>query len=77
MDIHGTLSENLRATLKSVLRFRSLPVHKDTFAYWHDLLNHGQNEIRNGHPSPEVSELVRKLGMELMERRNWQMNAGR
>jgi microcystin degradation protein MlrC len=68
MDLHGTLSENLRAAMKSVLKYRGKPVHSDTLGYWEELVSHGRKAIRQGNPSPEVSELVRRLGIELSER---------
>ena len=68
MELHGTLSENLRAAFKSVIKFRGKPVHSDTLSYWELLVTHGQKAIRQGNPSPEVAELVRKLGIELSER---------
>lgn len=68
MEMHGTLSENLRAAFKSVVKFRGRPVHSDTLSYWEQLVSHGRKAIRQGNPSPEVAELIRQLGIELSER---------
>ena len=68
MELHGTLSENLRAVFKSVQKFRGKPVYNETLSYWDQLVTHGHKVIRQGNRSPEIAELVRKIGVELSDR---------
>ena len=47
MKLHGSLAHNLEAALKSARRLRGHPVHKDTEAYWVELLAHCRAEKRS------------------------------
>lgn len=38
MELHGTLAYNLRLALDSSRRLRGHPVHRDTLAFWSDLI---------------------------------------
>ena len=68
MDLHGSLKDNLQATLRSVTRYRNQAVHDDTRSFWDHLLRYAQAHISDGNPPPDVVELARKLALELIER---------
>jgi len=68
MDLHGSLKDNLQATLRSVTRHRNQVVHRDTRAYWDHLLRHAQSLIGDGKAPQDTAELARKLALELIER---------
>jgi hypothetical protein len=68
MDLHGSLRDNLQAALKSVSRHRNRTIHKDTRDYWNCLLQHAQTHIGPENMDRDVSELTRKLCLELIER---------
>ena len=38
MEIHGTLAFNLQMALDSSKRLRGHPVHRDTLAFWSELI---------------------------------------
>ena len=38
MELHGTLVYNLQLALDSARRLRGHPVHRDTLAFWSDLV---------------------------------------
>ena len=38
MELHGTLAYNLQLALDSSRRLRGHPVHRDTLAFWSDLI---------------------------------------
>jgi hypothetical protein len=47
MILDGTLAQNLEAALKSARRLRGHPVHKETQAFWMELLAHGRAQLRS------------------------------
>src|SRR4051794_32629372 len=63
MKIEGSIRSNLISAITSVRRWRGRPVHKDTIAYWHGVLEHGRRveSARLGEP---VGELVAELESE-------------
>jgi hypothetical protein len=70
MKLHGTIAQNLQAALQSAKRFKGHPVHKDTLAFWAELLAHGRVEIRS-RPAAETAEievLLAQLQAELTAR---------
>jgi len=68
MELHGTLPENLRATLASVRRHRGHPVYQDTLDYWEQLLDYARDLVRKGKVGAEAAELTRQISLELLER---------
>ena len=68
MELHGTLPENLRATLASVRRHRGHPVYQDTLDYWEQLLAYARDLVRKGKVGAEAAELTRQISLELLER---------
>jgi hypothetical protein len=68
MILHGSLSDNLRATLASIRRHRGRDVHADTMDYWEQLLAYARETLRKGRSGPEVADFTRQIGIELAER---------
>ena len=68
MELHGTLPENLRATLASMKRHHGHTVHRDTLDYWEQLFSHARDAVRKGRAGPEVTDLVRQIGIALADR---------
>lgn len=60
MKIEGSVRSNLISAITSVRRWHGRPVHKDTLAYWHAVLDYGRRSL--GEP---VAELVAELDSEL------------
>jgi hypothetical protein len=60
MKIEGSIRSNLISAITSVRRWHGRPVHKDTLAHWHGVLDHGRRSL--GEP---VAELVAELEGEL------------
>lgn len=70
MELAGTIEDNLRAAVKSAQRLRSFPVHRDTLAYWTELLVYAQVEQRRWAPvgNPEIEMWICLLRAELSAR---------
>jgi hypothetical protein len=68
MDLHGSLSDNLQAALKSATRHRNVAVYSDTRDYWDRLLLYAQSLSGGEGATYEIAELARKLAFELVER---------
>jgi hypothetical protein len=68
MELHGSLPENLRAILASMKRHHGHNVHCDTLEYWEQLFSHARDAVRKGRAGPEVTDLVRQIGIELADR---------
>lgn len=64
VELHGSLSRNVGAAIRSARRLRGRPVHEDTIRYWNALLDHvrWQETVSS---SPEVNQLVADLESEL------------
>ena len=65
MKIEGSIRSNLISAITSVRRWRGRPVHKDTIAYGHAVLDHGR-KVEAGHLGEPVGELVAELESELV-----------
>jgi hypothetical protein len=66
VKIEGSIRSNLISAISSVRRWHGRPVHKDTIAYWHSILDQG----RRSSTSPlgeSVAELVAELEIELAQ----------
>jgi hypothetical protein len=62
MKIEGSVRANLISAITSARRWRGRRVHKDTFAFWLGVLEHGRRAGPLGEP---VAELVAELEKEL------------
>ena len=63
MELHGTLAHNLQMALDSAKRLQGHPVHRDTLAFWSDLIGEARarraaGEVRD---VPEVERLIAEL----------------
>ena len=65
--MHGSIAHNLSAAIESVRRLRGHPVYPDTLRFWERLLNHARQS--SAEAQPEIGQLVRKLEMQLADRR--------
>ena len=64
MKIEGTIRANLLSAITSARRWRGRPVHRDTIAYWHAVLDQGRRS--NAEPlGLSLGELVAELEGEL------------
>jgi hypothetical protein len=66
MKIEGSVRSNLISALTSVRRWHGRPVHKDTIAYWHFVLDQGRRSSTTVLGEP-VAELVAELETELAQ----------
>jgi len=66
MKIEGTIQANLLSAIVSSRRLRGQPVHKDTIAYWHAILEQGRR-AGVGPFKNDVSHLVDELAVELAQ----------
>jgi hypothetical protein len=67
VKLHGSLTTNLQIALQSARRLKGRPVHKDTLAFWAELLAHGRAEIRSRSAS-DAAEIETLLAA---SRRSW------
>jgi len=66
MKIHGSIRSNLISSIVSVRHWQGRPVHKDTVAYWHNVLEQGRRSNAGAFGEP-VAELVAELETELAQ----------
>jgi hypothetical protein len=64
MKIEGSVRSNLISAIASVRRWHGRPVHQDTLAYWHAVLDQGRR-VDTGRLGEPVAELVAQLESEL------------
>jgi hypothetical protein len=38
MELHGSITQNLQAAVESSRRLKGHPIHRDTLAFWSDLI---------------------------------------
>ncbi|MEO7278065.1 MAG: hypothetical protein ABIW33_08585, partial [Sphingomicrobium sp.] len=64
--IEGSIRSNLISAITSVRRWQGRPVHRDTIAYWHAVLEQGRRveTERLGEP---LGDLVAQLETELAQ----------
>ena len=69
MELHGTLVYNLQLALDSARRLRDHPVHRDTLAFWSDLV--GEARARGSAEAVpddlDVQSLIGKLEAAIVE----------
>ena len=69
IELDGTLADNLRAAIQSADRLSGHPVHKDTLAFWHELLAYARSRKRlRAEHHAEVATLVGELQSRLWAR---------
>ena len=63
MELHGSLSYNLQLALDSSARLRGHPIHRDTVAFWSDLIAEARAQRAAGASpdDPEVDRLIAEL----------------
>jgi hypothetical protein len=71
MELHGTLAYNLQMALDSSKRLRGHPVHRDTLAFWSDLVGEARARRAAGSDSddPNVERLIAELETAIAETR--------
>jgi hypothetical protein len=69
MELHGSLAPNLQMALDSSNRLRGHPVHRDTLAFWSDLIGEARARRAAG-MEPEdrdVGRLIAELETAIAE----------
>lgn len=70
MNLHGTLTDNLKAAVDSSKRLEGHPVHLDTVKFWTDLLQHARTLKAEGHvDASAIDSLLAELDLAVAERR--------
>jgi hypothetical protein len=64
MKFEGTIRANMLSAITSARRWRGRPVHRDTIAYWHAILDQGRRS-NAGPLGTSLGELVAELEGEL------------
>ncbi|KRB78791.1 MULTISPECIES: hypothetical protein [unclassified Sphingomonas] len=70
MDLHGSITENLRAAIASATRLQGHPVYGETLTYWRELI-HEVRRRRGALPDsdrPALDALFARLEAELAGR---------
>jgi len=63
MELHGSLASNLQMAIDSSKRLRGRPVHRDTLAFWSDLIGEARaTRVAGADPvDPDVERLIAEL----------------
>ena len=69
MELHGTLAYNLQLALDSSRRLRGHPVHRDTLAFWSELIGEARASRVAGDPADDtdVDRLIAELETAIAE----------
>ena len=69
MELHGSLASNLQMALESSKRLRGHPVHRDTLAFWSDLIGEARAQRAAGvdPDDPDVERLIAELETAIAE----------
>jgi hypothetical protein len=69
VELHGTLTENLKAALRSAHKLRGQRVHADTLRFWSELvgLARSKREGLVGLDRPAISSLADQLESAIQE----------
>ena len=69
MEMHGSVSHNLKLAVESSRRLRGHPVHKDTLAFWSDLIKEARARRAAGETFDDstVDESIAELELVLAE----------
>jgi hypothetical protein len=68
MELHGSLTDNLSAALRSMRQLRGHPVHQDTIDYWYNLIAHARKTLRGAPPSSDAAKILSEVSLEFAER---------
>jgi len=63
MELHGSLASNLQLALGSSRRLRGHPVHRDTLAFWSELISEARARRAAGRvpDDPELDRMISDL----------------
>ncbi len=63
MELHGSIAQNLQAAVESSRRLKGHPVHRDTLAFWSDLIREARarRSLGEGTHDREVEEAIAEL----------------
>lgn len=70
MDMHGSLARNLQLAVESSRRLSGHPVHKDTLAFWSDLIQAARSKRAAGEDLDNriIEDAIRELELVLAQR---------
>lgn len=70
MDLHGTITENLRAAIASAERLQGHPVYQQTLDYWRELIREARHRRDRVSKTdlPALDMLIARLETKLAER---------
>lgn len=63
MELHGSITQNLQAAVESSRRLKGHPIHRDTLAFWSDLIREARarRSAGDGADDREVEEAIAEL----------------
>jgi hypothetical protein len=63
MELHGSITQNLQAAVESSRRLKGHPIHRDTLAFWSDLIREARarRSLGEGTDDREVEEAIAEL----------------
>ena len=63
MELHGSMTQNLQAAVASSRRLKGHPVHRDTLAFWSDLIREARarRSAGEGIDDREAEEAIAEL----------------
>ena len=69
MEMHGSITENLKLAVQSSRRLRGHPIYRDTIRFWSDLLHEAraQRALESVVLEPEVQQLIAELEIVVAE----------
>ena len=69
MELHGSLASNLELARASARRLRGHPVHRDTLAFWSELISEARARRAAGlePDDPEVARLITDIETAIAE----------
>ena len=67
MELHGSLTDNLRSAVRSAERLRGHPIHTDTQNFWLELLSQARASLRSAEEGRDLEQLTGRLQILLSE----------
>ena len=63
MKLHGTIRQNLQGAVESSRRLKGQPIHRDTLAFWADLISEARarRSAGEGVDDQEVEQAIAEL----------------
>jgi hypothetical protein len=63
MELHGSITQNLKAAVESSRRLKGHPIHRDTLAFWSDLIREARarRSAGEGIDDREAEEAIAEL----------------